>query len=55
MCHDSAVASKEAARAPEAEIEVTPEMAEAGYDVFCEKCWDVEGGIEPASLHYAGP
>ena len=30
MCNDSAVAIKEAAGAPEVEIEVTPEMIEAG-------------------------
>jgi hypothetical protein len=30
MCTDSAVASKDAAGAPEAEIEVTPLMVEAG-------------------------
>ncbi len=30
MCHDQADDSKESAGAPEAEIEVTPEMIEAG-------------------------
>ena len=34
MCHFPAVNSKESAGAPATEIEVTPEMVEAGYAVL---------------------
>jgi hypothetical protein len=34
MCHDSAFAHDRAAGAPEAEIEITPEMIEAGRHIF---------------------
>jgi hypothetical protein len=43
MCHSKAVDSKELAGAPEAEIEVTPEMIEAGVDVIID--YSFEDGI----------
>lgn len=36
MCHDFAVAHDRAAGAPEQEIEVTPELIEAGADMLCD-------------------
>ena len=34
MCHDSAVVHDRGAGAPEAEIEITPEMIEAGLEAL---------------------
>jgi hypothetical protein len=38
MCHDSAVAHDRAAGAPAEEIEITPEMIEAG-EIFIDEEW----------------
>jgi len=45
MCDDLRAAPKEADGAPETEIEVSPTMIEAGYDVLRARIDDWEDGI----------
>jgi hypothetical protein len=44
MCDKSAAATNDAAGAPEAKIEVTPEMIEAGVAVYCNVVESVSDG-----------
>jgi hypothetical protein len=48
VCDDLAAAHERSAGAPEQEIEVTPAMIEAGYDVYCQMDTDVEVSRIPA-------